>query len=285
MAKENLGTWAGLLAAAALMIDYVLNVAVGISAGVAALVSAAPALHHYTLPLCLGVLARHHPGQPARHGRGGAGVRPADVPVHRLHGRRAGLGVVQAVASGGPPAAGRRRRPPCPRAAEAVGLWLLLRAFASGCTAMTGVEAVSNGVSAFREPTVDNAHRTLTVIVVVLAVLLGGIAYLVRATASARCRRTSRDYQSVLSQLTAAVVGRGLVLLRHDRQRAGDAVPVGQHQLRGLPPPVPADRAGRLPAPRLRRRRAGGWSTRWASSSSPPPPGCCWSSSAGSPTG
>src|SRR5207248_11642258 len=57
VARENLGTWAGLLAAAALMIDYVLNVAVGISAGVAALVSAAPALHHYMLPICLVVLA------------------------------------------------------------------------------------------------------------------------------------------------------------------------------------------------------------------------------------
>jgi amino acid transporter len=57
VAKENLGTWMGLLSAAALMIDYVLNVAVGISAGVAALVSAVPALHEYILPLCLGVLA------------------------------------------------------------------------------------------------------------------------------------------------------------------------------------------------------------------------------------
>src|SRR3982750_1352984 len=56
VAKENLGTWAGLLAAAALMIDYTLNVAVGISAGVAALVSAAPSLHHYIVPLCLGIL-------------------------------------------------------------------------------------------------------------------------------------------------------------------------------------------------------------------------------------
>src|SRR5881398_4143195 len=56
VAKENLGAWAGLLAAAALMIDYVLNVAVGISAGVAALVSAAPTLHHYTVPLCMAIL-------------------------------------------------------------------------------------------------------------------------------------------------------------------------------------------------------------------------------------
>ena len=75
VAKENLGTWAGLLAAAALMLDYVLNVAVGISAGVAALISAAPTLHPYTLPLCLAHPGGHYPREPARHGRGGVGVR------------------------------------------------------------------------------------------------------------------------------------------------------------------------------------------------------------------
>ena len=63
----------------------------------------------------------------------------------------------------------------------AVSLWLLLQVFSNGCTAMTGVEAVSNGVTAFREPTVRNAQRTLTVIIGLLIVLLAGIAYLVRA--------------------------------------------------------------------------------------------------------
>jgi len=66
------------------------------------------------------------------------------------------------------------------RASKLVGIWILLRAFASGCTAMTGVEAVSNGVGVFKEPKVKNALWTLTVIVVLLAALLGGIAYLTR---------------------------------------------------------------------------------------------------------
>src|SRR6185503_13880594 len=66
-------------------------------------------------------------------------------------------------------------------ATEAVGLWLLLRAFASGCTAMTGVEAVSNGVNAFREPVVTEAHRTLAAICAALGLLLAGIAFLVHA--------------------------------------------------------------------------------------------------------
>ena len=63
----------------------------------------------------------------------------------------------------------------------AAGAWLLLQAFSNGCTAMTGVEAVSNGVRAFREPRVKNAQRTLTVMIGMLIVLLAGIAYLVRA--------------------------------------------------------------------------------------------------------
>ena len=68
--------------------------------------------------------------------------------------------------------------PPPQDGTNLVALWLILRAFASGCTAMTGVEAISNGVSAFREPRVRNAHATLSVIVLVLALLLLGIAYL-----------------------------------------------------------------------------------------------------------
>src|SRR5208283_1234898 len=102
VAKENLGNGAGLLAGAALMIDYLLNVAVGISGG--------------------------HP--------------VAVVP---------------------PPEQ-------APAALQAVGLWLLLRAFASGCTALTGVEAVSNGVQAFRKPVVPAARATLTAIIAILIV-------------------------------------------------------------------------------------------------------------------
>jgi hypothetical protein len=86
---------------------------------------------------------------------------------------------------------------------------VLLRAFASGCTAMTGVEAVSNGVGAFKEPRVRTAQRTLTVIVIVLACLLGGVAYLARAYHVGAMHQDQPGYQSVLSQLTSATVGRG----------------------------------------------------------------------------
>ena len=99
--------------------------------------------------------------------------------------------------------------PPGPeQATEAVGLWILLRAFASGCTAMTGVEAISNGVSAFRDPPVKYGLRTLTAVVAILALLLAGISYLVLAYNVGAMDQTREGYQSVLSQLASAVVGR-----------------------------------------------------------------------------
>jgi hypothetical protein len=120
-----------------------------------------------------------------------------------------GIGVVRTVVQGGhptpvvPPA-------PLPAGVAAASVWLLLRSVASGCTAMTGVEAVSNGVSAFAPPAVKNAHRTLTVIVVILTVLLAGIAYLSRAYGIGAMDQEQEGYQSVISQLVSAVVGRGL---------------------------------------------------------------------------
>ena len=99
--------------------------------------------------------------------------------------------------------------PAVPHAVEAVSLWLLLRAFASGCTAMTGVEAVSNGVTIFANPVVKSAQRTLTAIVLILLALLAGIAYLCRAYGIAAMDESKPDYQSVISLLLNAVVGRG----------------------------------------------------------------------------
>ena len=98
--------------------------------------------------------------------------------------------------------------PAVPAATAAAGVWLWLRAFASGCTAMTGVEAVSNGVTAFREPAARNARRTLTAIIAILVILLVGIAYLAQAYRIAATEPGTAGYQSVLSQLVSAVVGR-----------------------------------------------------------------------------
>jgi len=90
-----------------------------------------------------------------------------------------------------------------------VSWWLLLKVFSSGCTAMTGVEAVSNGVMAFRDPTRKNAKTTLTIIIVLLAILLIGIALLCRAYRIAATDPNGARYESVLSMLTRAVMGHG----------------------------------------------------------------------------
>ncbi|MBV8675887.1 MAG: APC family permease, partial [Planctomycetaceae bacterium] len=209
VAKENLGSHAGLWAAAALMMDYVLNVAVAISAGVAALVSAFPELHRYTLPLCLATLALI--ALVNLRGTLESGWTFA-LPTYLFIGSFVvvlATGIARAVAGGGHP---RPVIPPpaLPAAAQVASLWLLMHAFASGCTAMTGVEAVSNGIAAFREPATENAKRTLTVIVGTLAALLGGIAYLCRAYGIGALDQSRPGYQSVLSQLVAAVFGRGM---------------------------------------------------------------------------
>src|SRR5579863_5466523 len=139
VARENLGANPSLTAAAALMTDYVLNVAVGISAGVGALISAVPALQPYTLTLCLAILILL--SFVNLRGIGEAGklfMLPTIVFVVSLA-TIVVWGVLATVSAGGHP------RPvvapaPIANATEAVSVWILLRVFASGCTAMTGVE-------------------------------------------------------------------------------------------------------------------------------------------------
>jgi amino acid transporter len=208
VARQNLGRSAGLLAAAALMIDYVLVVAVGISAGVGALVSAIPSLQPRTLPLCVAILLLITWVNLR-------GVREAGVifmaPTYLFVGSlllAIGIGVVRTLAAGGHPVA-LVAPPRVVSAAVAPNAWLLLQAFASGCTAMTGVEAVANGVKAFCEPVISTARRTLTIIIALLIVLLAGIAYLVRAYGIVATDPGQPGYQSVLSMLLAAVVGKG----------------------------------------------------------------------------
>jgi amino acid transporter len=121
-----------------------------------------------------------------------------------------GGGLLRAWLSGGHPEPVAPLPPP-PAMTEAVTLWLLLKVFASGCTALTGVEAVSNGVKAFREPAVKNAQRTLTIIIFLLALLLAGISYLVKIYGITATNPGQPGYQSILSMLIAAVFGKGIL--------------------------------------------------------------------------
>ena len=208
VARYNLGARAGLLAAAALLADYILTVAVGISAGVGALVSAVPSLLPHTVAICLGILI-------AITILNLRGVREAGVvfavPTYLFVGTlliTIVAGLFRVLLSSGHPAPVTPFPPP-PRVTQAVSYWLLLKVFASGCTAITGVEAVSNGVRAFRESAVKNAQRTLTVIIFLLAVLLAGISFLVKSYGIAATDPGRPGYQSLLSMLIAAVFGKG----------------------------------------------------------------------------
>jgi amino acid transporter len=208
VARENLGVMPGLLAAAALMVDYILVVAVGVSAGVGALVSAVPSLQPHMLVLCLVILFIITTINLR-------GVREAGaiflIPTYLFIVTlllAIAVGCWKVFLSGGHPIA-VAEVPRAQPAVAAVSAWLLLKVFASGCTAMTGVEAVSNGVKAFREPTANTAKRTLTIIIALLIVMLAGIAYLVRAYGIAATDPGLPGYDSVLSMLLAAVAGKG----------------------------------------------------------------------------
>jgi amino acid transporter len=190
------------------MLDYLLNVCVGISTGVGALVSAVPRLQPHILALCLTLLAI--------------------IVLVNLRGvRETGLlwtlptcifvlslltviviGLFRTFAAHGhPQPIDHLTR--APQTLPTATFWLLLRAFAAGCTALTGVEAVSNGVPAFCDPTVTTARRTLTLVIITLTILLLGSAFLIRAYGITATQPDSPTYQSVLSMLAAAVLGRG----------------------------------------------------------------------------
>jgi len=208
VARSNLGAFPGLLAAAALLTDYILTAAVGISAGVGALVSAVPFLEPHTVSLCVGILVII----TVLNLRG---VKDAGIafmiPTYLFVGTlliMIGGGVIRVLMSGGHPVPAATLPAP-PPATAAVTYWLLLKVFASGCTALTGVEAVSNGVRAFRDPAVKNAQRTLTIIIALLAVMLAGISYLVRAYGITATNPGQPGYQSILSLLLLAVFGKG----------------------------------------------------------------------------
>lgn len=197
VSRQNLGVGWSKLAAAALIVDYVLTVAVSVAAGVATLGAAFPALLPHTTALCLAVLAvitilnLRGVGESAR-----AFLLPTFVFV-------IGLLVILAVGLIRP-AAGMP--PPTPHAgvAGAVGLLLLLKAFSAGCSALTGVEAIANGVPLFREPRVARARRTETLLGAILAAMLLGLAVLAR-----RYGVIPHPGATVLSDIMILSVGRG----------------------------------------------------------------------------
>jgi len=205
VAKDNLGDKAGLTAGAALTIDYTLTVAVSIASGVAAIISAWPVLEPYRVQLCIGCIALLTLGNMR-------GVRESGlmfamptylfifsafsliaVGMYKLN--TTGLTV--------PP-------PPSevvPKMTHTLTLFLILRAFSGGCAAMTGTEAISNAVQAFRPPEPKNAAATLAMMAAILGVMFLGIGYLAWATHLIPIDPMAKGYQTVVSQLGRATFG------------------------------------------------------------------------------
>ena len=209
VASDNLGIHMGLWAAVMLLVDYLLNVCVGIAAGIGAVVSAIPMLQPYTLELCLLVLLTLTIiNLRGVRQTGMVFIVPVIVFVVCL-GFTLVLGLLSTWLNGGHP---QPVVPPpaIPQATATVTSWLLLCAFANSATALTGIEAVSNGVPLFREPAVPNAQRTLTVIMLILALFLLAIGYLVPHYHIGAMDEAQPGYQTILSQLVAAVAGRGV---------------------------------------------------------------------------
>lgn len=172
VAHENLGEFPGLVAAASLLIDYVLTVSVSVAAGISALTSAFPHLQEHNISLCLGSIVI----LTLMNLRG---IRESStvfaIPTYAfIFGVLSMLGVAAYKFSTG---SFEHIDPPSLPVQHSMTLFLLLRAFSSGCTAMTGVEAVSNGVPVFRKPESRNAATTLVVMVCLLSVMFFGITF------------------------------------------------------------------------------------------------------------
>lgn len=202
VAHENLGVYPGLLAAAALLIDYVLTVSVSVTAGTDALVSAVPALGALHLPMALSLLAIVAVTN-LRGARQSATF--FSIPTYGFVAAMFALilvGLLRCV-HGCPQAASAGLHPV---ATGTLSLFLVLRAFAAGTTALTGVEAISNGVPAFREPRSHNAAATLAAMGAIAVTMFLGISWLAHAT---HVVYTQNSHSTALAQVAEAIFGTG----------------------------------------------------------------------------
>jgi len=207
VAYDNLGVWPGLIAAAALLIDYVLTVAVSITAGVAAFTSAFPALTPYRVEL--GLLAIVLIAWANLRGVRESGTLFA-IPTYGFVLVLLALIAVGLVRwfGGGLGESSASVLPVAGEGATALTLILVFRAFASGCTALTGVEAISNGVPVFRKPEATNAGKTLITMALLLGTMFLGITVLAHSLAV-----VPSEHETVLSQVGRQVFGDGALYL------------------------------------------------------------------------
>lgn len=200
VAKDNFGTQAGLLAGAALAVDYILTVAVSVSAGVAAITSAFPSLKAFAVGIAI-VLVILTTLLNLR------GMKESSfifaVPTYLFIVSIFALivmGIWKSFHDVSSPSVLVEET----QITSSVGLFLLLRAFSSGCTALTGIEAISNGVPAFKEPRTENARITLMIMVIILSFFFFGITFL-----AIHFHALPSASETVISQVARSIVGQG----------------------------------------------------------------------------
>jgi len=198
VSKANLGRWPALLAAASLVVDYVLTVAVSLAAGAASLASVFPALsHHLLLVSLVGLAILTAINMFGINESAKVLMLPAAVFLVSI----LAVVVLGLINPGLKATIGHHETF---KATEALGLVLVLKAFASGCSAVTGIEAIANGVPAFKKPAARTAQRTEITLGVLLGVMLVGLAVLIHIN-----HIEPRGGVTVLAQLTAGSLGKG----------------------------------------------------------------------------
>ena len=206
VAKDNLGDGPALVAGAALLADYTLTVSVSIAASVAALVSAIPDLHTHRVGIGIFFIVL----VTVLNLRG---IRESGsifaVPTYLFLGGilvMLGIGFVQTAMNGFETEPHRMEGNEV-AAAGSLGLFVILKAFSSGCAALTGVEAISDGVPAFQPPEWKNARTTLTVMITILAVTFSGITFLAHQFGAVPMEATAAGYETIVSQIARHTFG------------------------------------------------------------------------------
>lgn len=207
VSTENLGSRAGRAAAAALLIDYVLTVAVSVSSGVAAIVSMFPGTQDYAVPIGCGAIAILCIAN--LRGAKESGVLFA-IPTYSFVVMILILIITSLVRGIGQPHTVPQIDPPASGVFEAITPFLLLRAFAASCTALTGTEAIADGVQAFKPPEPRNAAKTLMIMVGLLLTMFIGLSWAAMHYGIVPIHSSEEGYKTVVAQLASLHFGEGV---------------------------------------------------------------------------
>lgn len=213
VAKDNLGTTPGLIAGASLMIDYVLTVSVSIASGVAAVLSLKPEYQAYRVEICVIIIALIALANlRGVRESGGLFAPPTYIFVAGAY-MLIAVGIFRLIHNPHlvvpPPPASTIPHPTSAGATGIIFAFLVLRAFASGCSAMTGTEAISNGIPAFRPPESKNAATTLVWMAIILGTLFTGMTFLAWRMHVIPMEQTAHGYMTVPARIAQTVFGKG----------------------------------------------------------------------------